>query len=303
MGLFKVRSVADGSAATDVATKGQLDAATSRQAVSGRLTLTSGTAVDNNDVINGPTLYFTPYKGNRVGLYNGTDWVSRIFNQVSFPLSSFAGGVLYDVFGYDNAGTLALELQAWTSNTRQVGLSFQDGVYVKSGIPTRRYIGTIFTSGNGLCEDSAAKRYVWNMYNRVARLMRVFEMTNGWTYTADAWRQTRNLTTNQLDFIVGTSEDIITAQATSNAAGTTAARATVGIGLDGTGLAPNCTTGQAIVDASGGRSFTAHFKGAVAPGRHILPWLERGGNVGTITWGGTSGVDYAQSGISGEVWA
>lgn len=40
----------------------------------GRLTLTSGTPVTTSDVTAATTIYFTPYKGNRIALCGGTNF-------------------------------------------------------------------------------------------------------------------------------------------------------------------------------------------------------------------------------------
>lgn len=138
----------------------------------GRLTPTSGTAVTTSDVTGAGTLYFTPYNGSLIALHNGTYWQMHTFTERSLSLT-LTSGKNYDVFIYDNSGTLTLELSsAWTDDTtRNDPLTTQDGVLVKSGAPTRRYLGTIRASGSNTTEDSAAKRFVWNMYNREPRYL------------------------------------------------------------------------------------------------------------------------------------
>jgi len=86
---------------------------------------------------------------------------------------TITSGKNYDVFLYDNAGTLTLELSAaWTSDTaRADALTTQDGVYVKSGATTRRHLGTIRASGANITEESTSKRFVVNRYNQVQRLL------------------------------------------------------------------------------------------------------------------------------------
>lgn len=140
----------------------------------GRLTTESGVAVSTSDRVNQSTLYFALYNGNRVALYDGTRWNLYTFTERSLSLSSLTSGKNYDVFLYDNAGTLTLELSAaWTNDTtRADALTTQDGVYVKDGAPTRRYLGTVRTTGTTTVEDSAAKRFVWNLYNRLSRPLR-----------------------------------------------------------------------------------------------------------------------------------
>jgi len=73
---------------------------------------------------------------------------------------------------------------------------------VKSSATTRRYVGTIRTTDSATTEDSAAKRFVWNYYNRVQRFL-TRDYTGDWTYDTATWRQTNADSANQLEFVVG----------------------------------------------------------------------------------------------------
>jgi|GEM_PF-857353 len=81
----------------------------------GRLTLSSGTPVHTADVLAATTLYFTPFRGNQVALYDGSQWTLFPFTERSLNLSGLAANTLYDIFIYDNAGTLTLEAVAWNA--------------------------------------------------------------------------------------------------------------------------------------------------------------------------------------------
>src|SRR5688572_3646151 len=189
------------------------------QICNGRLTLTTGLPVTTADVTAAANVFFTPYKGNRVAVYSGSVWELLTFTQLTISLASgFSSGKPYDVFAYNNAGVLALETLVWTNDTtRATALALQDGVYVKSGDATRRYIGTFYTTSATTTEDSAAKRFVWNYCNRVPRFMQVIEATASWNYTTLTWRQARATATNQLDYVCGVAEDIVEAYAGSSA--------------------------------------------------------------------------------------
>ena len=137
--------------------------------VNGRITLSTGVPVTTSDVTAATTIYFTPYQGNNISLYDG----SAIWNVISFTELSIAvpatTATMYDVFCYNNSGAATLEVLAWTNDTtRATALVLQNGVYVKSGATTRRYLGSFRTTGvSGQTEDSVANRFVWNYYNRV----------------------------------------------------------------------------------------------------------------------------------------
>lgn len=181
-------------------------------AIAGRLTLTSNTPVTTSDVTAATTLYFTPFNGSKIALYNGYFWHYYTLTELSIAIPSTTN-TNYDVFIYaDSAGVIALELTAWSNDTtRATALTTQDGVYVKTGSLTRRYLGTIRTTGvNGQCEDSQTKRFVWNYYNRIFRRLRRVDSTATWTYAgAGAMRSMNNSTDNRVEVVIGVVEDIL----------------------------------------------------------------------------------------------
>ena len=141
------------------------------KAVNGRLTLESGAPVSSADQSGKTTLYYTPYKGNLIALYDGSKWNALVFEELSLSLAGLTANKNYDIWAYDNSGTVTLEALVWTNDsTRATALAYQDGVMVKSGAATRRYLGTIrINSSGGQCEDTAVIRGVWNLYNQEPR--------------------------------------------------------------------------------------------------------------------------------------
>lgn len=279
-----------------------LAAAVFSRAVMGRLTLTSATPVTTTNVTAATTIYFTPYGGNLIGLYDGTNWQTVTFTEKSLAVPATTNTV-YDVFGYLSGGTLALEALAWTNDTaRATALALQDGVYVKNGVATRRYLGSFRTTGvSGQTEDSDVKRYVWNYYNRVVRNMRVLEATATWTYSTPAYRQANNAAANQLDFVVGVAEDVIPVAVRASASNSTATTRPVyvSVGLDSTTVAATGSmTTQAGVTNASQMAVTAAFNYTPTVGRHYLVWLEFGTGVDTQTWYGSTG---AVNGIFGTI--
>ena len=186
-----------------------------------RLTLTAGSAVPTGDVATATTIYCAPYKGSRIALYDGANWNIRSSAEFSLALGTLTGSLPYDVFCYDNAGVPTLEFLAWTSTTaRATSLALQDGVYVRSGSATRRYMGTFYTISTTQTADSkTAGRYLWNYYNRVSRPMLT-------TYSADRTLASATYAepNNEIraNFVIGLSEEPVGAtlagSVTSNAA-------------------------------------------------------------------------------------
>jgi hypothetical protein len=64
----------------------------------GRLTLESGVPVSVTDQSAKTSLYFSPYNGNRVALYDGTRWVLKTFQELTLLLTGVISGKNYDVF-------------------------------------------------------------------------------------------------------------------------------------------------------------------------------------------------------------
>lgn len=174
----------------------------------GRLTLTSGTAITTSDVLAAVNVFFTPFRGNTIGLFDGTIWQPITFTEQTLSIAGFTNNLPFDVWGRISAGALAIDSTAWTNTTtRATALATQNGVLVKSGDATRRYLGTFCTTGVvGQTEDSFAKRFCWNYYNRVRRAMRVVEATDSWAYSTAAYRQANGSTANQIAFVVGVAE-------------------------------------------------------------------------------------------------
>lgn len=179
-----------------------------RYAADGRLTLESGVPVSTSDQAGKTTLYYTPFEGDRIALYNGSGWETLAFSELSISLSGLTASRPYDVFCYNNSGTATLELLAWTNaSTRATALTTQNGVLVKSGAATRRYLGTIcINASGGQTDDTTIARLVWNYYHRRARRLYVTEQTSH-TYNG-AYRLWNNSeTNNRLEFMIGVAED------------------------------------------------------------------------------------------------
>lgn len=272
----------------------------------GRLTLTTGVPVTTSDVTAATTLYYTPYVGNRIYLYDGTaSWNLRSFSEFSIAIPA-TSSQMYDVFVFDNSGTPALELLAWTNDTtRATALVRQDGVLVKTGATTRRYVGSVRTTTvSGQTEDSAAKRYLFNFYNKATRPLRVTDTTDTWTYTTATLRQANGAATNQVDLVVGQAEEAVYLRADHLASNSNATPVSVltGIGLDGTTTqATGCIATSAGADNGRTMPLTATLTTIPAVGRHFFAWLEFSGATGTTTWYGDSGGTVIQTGLSGFI--
>lgn len=335
----------------------------------GRLTLLSNTPISTSDTIS-RFIRFTPYKGSRISLFDGSKWksynftelsfdslaapstlvltctttngnavvntastsnlfigmpitgagmptdctISTIINATSFRLSgnAVASGTNaltfyypnYDVFIYDNAGTLTLSAVAWNNNTvRLTSLITQDGVLVMNGDESKRYLGTYrLYSGTGGISDSASKRYVWNYYNRILRNMRIVSGVNNWTYSLQTWRQANNVATNKVEYVCGQLEDIVSVSIYTQAINSSAGPIGVSMGVDTT-TTPTHYLGGISVGASIQTPIEYFYRGYPGLGYHYLAWLEIGAGVGTTTWYGDNGIPYLLHGMTAELMA
>lgn len=257
----------------------------------GRLTLTTAVPVTTSDVTAATTLYFTPYIGNLIGTYSGSAWSTGTFTEKSISLSGLTANLPYDVFIVDS--TYALELVAWsTATARATALTLQDGIEVKTGALTRRYLGTILiTSTTGQCSDSLLFRGVWNRYNQLERELLVTDATDTWNYATATWRSWNNSTSNRVNFVIGISENIMHFDAYGASNQGTGHKGYMGIGLDSTSANSGRVTTQAYLSTSGQNTNSfigALYKGYPGIGAHYLQLLEYAG-IGTVTFIGDDG--------------
>ncbi len=269
----------------------------------GRLTLTSAVPITTTDVVSGSTLYYTPSAGAQITLWDGSAWRLISFEEKSLPVNTLAANTNVDIFGYFNDTTLSLEYgSAWTSNTlRSEEISLFNGVMCKTTNPTRRYIGSIRTTASGFFEDSISKRFVWNAYNQVPRILQIFESTDSWTYNTAAFRPSRGTTNNCFEYIAGDVATALRAQAFSLASCTAGlSYAASGIGIDSTTVNSAQTWGANVTTVA--FVLISTYKGYLSAGYHTITWLECGGGVATLSFYGDVGQPTLyQFGMYGEI--
>jgi len=275
----------------------------------GRLTLTSGTPVTTADVTGATSVYYTPYVGNTISLYDGSSaWTNVVFTQITISLSGFTASKPYDIFIYDNSGTATAETLIWTNTTtRATALAYQDGVLVKSGATTRRYVGTVYINASGgQTDDSEVKRYLQNYYHRVRKSLRRIETTESWTYTLLTKRQANGSTANQVDVMVGVSESVLELNLYVQGINATAGvRRSVEIAEDATNafnLETSNPLGFVLPYTGGGEQGAGLFivRRTPAVGRHFYAWVENSDASGTTYFYGNAGNDGRHGGMVGS---
>ena len=297
---------ADGAASSFLQTNGSgtlsWAAAVARGIPNGRLSLTTALPVTTADVTAATTLYWALYGGNEIALYTGSAWTVATVAQLSIAVPATTD-TMYDVFVDYNAGTPVLAVTAWTNDTtRATALTTQNGVLVQTGNLDWRYVGSFRTTGvSGQTEDSFAKRYVWNYYNRVPREMRVLEATNSWSASTTI-AQANASTANQLDFVIGVAEVPVTVNVQAICSNDAANESHIeAIGLDSVAAVAAGTVFSQVVSpaASYYTLGSASLRTYPAVGRHYATWLQWG--TATMTGYGDDGGTNLQSGIYGTI--
>jgi hypothetical protein len=253
------------------------------------------------------TLYLTPYKGNSIGLYASGSWSVLQTAQVSLSLAALSADTNYDIFAYNNSGTVTLEPLVWANSNpatsaRATALAYQDGILIKSGDATRRYLGTIRTvaagqsefSFGGLSADGTeAKLFVWNYYNRLELKAFVGSSAAGWSVAAPSpnyYRAAKGSDTFRVSFVSGVPE-----QTVKSIYGTLIARFSAGTTAI-IGIGHNATNNYVGTTAYASDTATGDFVTAIAnvipvAGFNYLSALD-GGLTGGYTYG------FSGSGIS-----
>ena len=278
----------------------------------GRCTLTSATPVTTADVTAATTLYYALYGGNQITLYDGTArWVQMAFSQLSLTVPATTS-TMYDVFVDYTAGVPALEAVAWTNDTtRATALALQNGVYVQTSDTDSLYVCSFRTTGvSGQTEDSLAKRYVWNYYNRVQRALRRITASGSWTYNTTTIRQAEGSTSNQVEVVVGVAESTISLHLQVGSRNATAdiLRA-AGFGEDSTTTfsAEQTMTSAVAAPVPVNQTFAhvARLSKSPAIGRHYYSWNEIATAAASATTfdgtGNLTGANAISSGIEGEI--
>ncbi len=241
----------------------------------GRLTLATGDP-ENTNTTGASTLRFTPYKGNRIALYDGSDWALYTFSEMSESLSGLSASTVYDVFAYANNGAVALEFVAWTNDTtRATGLAWQDGIRIKSGDATRRYIGSIRPDSNKQLTVASTTCLISNYYNRVPIRLYIY-LNDQHTYSGSyrIWTGGTSGNTVNVDMLL-LDDEMYTAGIFGTFSSTSGDSIRMGFAIDGTfARTVSLTQSTAAVPAHPGDTITG------VNGYRNLRVLEQGGGVG-----------------------
>ncbi|MBT9316270.1 hypothetical protein [Leptothoe spongobia] len=151
----------------------------------------------------GQTLYLHPWGGNLAALFSGGQWTLASFDVIPLSFSGQTANRLYDVFAFLNGSDVNLEFELWTAGgDRQNPLERENGILVKNGDITRRYLGTVYY--DGLLRDNAINRWVWNLYNQIGRVSEfILPGLQQHAYTGETWRIFNNDASQNTQIVSG----------------------------------------------------------------------------------------------------
>jgi hypothetical protein len=168
---------------------------------------------------------------------NGTFRIANInVGAKTFELNTLAGAAVAGSGAFTTNGTWQRVTEV---GTRATGLTTQNGVDVKSGDATRRYLGTIkINTTAGQMDDTITRRHLWNRYNQNLRALLKADATNH-TYNSATVRGWNNDLGARMEFVIGRGLNaqlmMITSQVLAAAAGNAPYVSLVTDGITGVG--------------------------------------------------------------------
>lgn len=227
----------------------------------GRLTLQTATPVMTTTQSAKTTIFYTPYVGNQMPIWDGTTMTPTTFAELSVATtdttkSPAAIGVsqVNDWFVWNDAGTLRLSHGPdWIDDaTRSAGTALVrvngillNSVSITNGPAAQRgtYVGTTRSNtssqldwiyGTTAASGTAGFFGLWNCYNRQQTISVSSDTTDSWTYASTTWRVANSATlTMRCSFVSGLGEDCLMARY--------GLRLTPGAGACGIGIGLNVT--------------------------------------------------------------
>lgn len=269
------------------------DFAMAQSGVGGRLSGSSNAWGAVTDVSNSSTLYYHHFIHNHILLRVGTDrnmWCP-IYQSGYIPSiagSSLTASKMYDIFAYWSVANSRVELEAvvWTNTTTRASAldTSRSLILTKNGDYTRRYLGSVYVDASQQFNDSVTNRHIWNMYNKVDRLLykREHSATGTWSLAAaGAWAAANADTNNNVSAVTGLATEpiYISVWAYAEINATTNGTFAVGIGVDSSTVDSSkiqIRTRQDSVDADLlGANSNAIYDEVPSIGLHTYYWIEQ----------------------------
>jgi len=276
-----------------------------------------------SDAVGATSVYYTPYQGNIVPIYNGANIDSYSFSQLTMALSGTnqLSGMVYDLFIFLYSGVVVIGAgPAWSSTTsRGTGsgttqLAMVDGLWTNAYLMTltngtttysniavgkATYVGSVYMTANGQTtmqfEPAGAGGGtnnvlgLYNAYNRVLTSSRSIDATADWLCTTTVFQAANSSNNNRINWLDGLQQSFVFAEYQVQASCTTSGGtnvAYVAIGLDSTTSAQSSVFGDTVA-----ATMSIRAASDILPqlGFHYVQALEMGpGGAGTYYFGTTT---------------
>lgn len=279
----------------------------------GRLTLQTATPVMTTTQAAKTAIFYSPYVGDEIRLYNGTTMVLTTFTELMVATTdttkspaAIGASKCNDWFVWNDAGTIRIgHGPDWTNDaTRSAGTAlvrvnglWLNNASITNGPAAQRgtYVGTTRSNassqldwifGTSAVNGGAALLNVWNAYNRVDVGTKVSDSTASWVYGTNAWRSANGSNNNSVSFVSGLAEDSPNCIYSIIVNGAAAGSLT-GVGLDSTSAPSGNTAYVSLVgyqtpyagNLTYGPQLGAHFFQALEWGT-VNSWQGDGGSGG-----------------------
>lgn len=203
----------------------------------------SGDVVQTGDVVGAATIFYSPFVGNTIPIWNGSTFKSVVFSELTATLtaSGSAANAIQDECVFSNNGVPTLVTgPAWTTATAGNGnrgtgagtaqLTRLQGIWVNANsiigynglssytIPANQctYVGSI-SIDSAAGQVSAYRTWginrkfgVWNAYNRQPITMLAGDPTASWVYNSNAIRPSNNSNNSSITTFTGLPEEQVT---------------------------------------------------------------------------------------------
>jgi hypothetical protein len=169
------------------------------------------------------TLYYTPYVGDQIPIYDGTNMVPTVFSELSAANTGIGNSKVSDWFVWNNSGTVSLVFVNRASDTAAGDFVVVNGIRlnnssITSGPAAQRgtYVGTTRTDASGNFNwvlggsDTAAVLGVWNAYNQRMVSTSSWNSAASWAYGSSTVRQSNGAANCQAGFVIGVPEITVT---------------------------------------------------------------------------------------------
>jgi hypothetical protein len=258
-------------------------------------------------MVTGNSVMFTTTGALPTGVSANTRYFVNVINANTFNLATTLANLVAGTY-VATTGSQSGTHTARGPHARATALTTQNGVYVKTGDTTRRYLGSFLAtsttatedSGGGISNQVGGKRFLWNMYNRQPRPINVIDTANTWSYSGNTYRVANGAAAplNCVEFLCGLPEVVVEANLHASGHYATATHWTTGFGLDGLTIVGRTSS---VYTNNTSLSNASTYRNLPGLGYHYLTWLEKSTDSVAVTFAGDDAGD-ASNGIAATIW-